>query len=882
MGASQFVGRVGGLAAALGVGVALFSGVGVASADRSAGGDSRGSTASSSDSDSASQSASPTRGRGGSAGRAPGAAASTVTAQPQSRNSGSDTIPDALDLAPVSAPAPAPAAAASVAAPAAAQSVTTQAAQVVAEPAAVIADTAPEPVAQPAPAAAVVAAAAAAEETVAQITIAEPETAPANEVSVVATAGDGSPSDGAGADPATPVDSPLFAAFLALASRRNVLSAASSNSASVTSSLVAAQNGITVDPTVTFVDGIIRGTLQATSTRGLEMTYKFVDSSAGGKLALGTVPTSPTETDPQSYTILPYATWLDGGTKGQQQFSVRVSEVTDFDKFITNIPLIGMLAAPVIDLLQKTPFLGSLLAPIIGASVVATIDVNVGQLAPGATPLAYTYKVTSFDGTKISTNFFPAAGLEIGEKAPTVLNQPGLGSPGVTNPYATQGTEPYTIGVGVLRDAGYNVLTWDPRGCFDSGGILQLDNPFFEGRDASAIISFAAAETPAQLDAPGDPKVGMVGGSYGGAIQLVTAGTDPRVDAIVPGATWDSLNLALYPEQIFKTAWANILYLYLTAVDAKMNSEIPKAIMTGNLFSFVSQTAQAVLSSSGPTTLLNKITAPTLLFQGTIDALFTLQQSILNAQRIVENPFDVSVKMTWFCGGHGACLVGNDPQQYTALYSNTLAWLATYVAGIGDPAEDIPVFQWYDQYNNPMQGGAAFTSTKLPFEDGFNKLVPYATTDDGGKLRIRPFMIGGSGPLEADGVSWPASWTFATEAKNAINVALSPEIGEQIVGAPTLSFDYSGWGNAKALYAQIVDNKSGLVVGNAVVPVPVTLDGKTHTATIQMADIAYTVYQADSMTLQITSAASIYANSRIGSVDISNIKVALPLHNPLV
>ena len=29
-------------------------------------------------------------------------------------------------------------------------------------------------------------------------------------------------------------------------------------------------------------------------------------------------------TDPQSYTILPYATWLDaGGVKGTEQFSVR-------------------------------------------------------------------------------------------------------------------------------------------------------------------------------------------------------------------------------------------------------------------------------------------------------------------------------------------------------------------------------------------------------------------------------------------------------------------------------------------------------------------------------------------------------------------------------
>lgn len=868
MGAAQFVGRVGGLAVALGVGVALFSGTGVASADRSGGAD-RGSAGPSADRDSSSHSGSGARGRGGSA------AASTLGS---SRSSGADTAR--------SVPKDSPAPAAAVRAP---------------EPVGVV----EQPVAAPA-AAKVAAAASEPDETVAavegetpdpvvyqsvvvdepetikvavdepetiKIVDPEPESAPAEEVSAFVTAGGDTPTDGADSDSDAPVDSPLFAAFLAMATRRDALSAAAG---------ATAQNSLTVDPTVTFVDGVIQGTLQASNTRGLPMTYKFVDSSAGGKLALGTVPTGPSTTDPQSYTILPYATWLDGGTKGQQQFNVRVSEVTDFDTFITGIPLIGMLATPIIEALQKTPILGSLLAPLIGSSVLATIDVNVGALAPGDTPLAYTYKVTSFDLVEISTNFFPAAGLEDDEKAPTVLNQPGLGSAGVINPYATQGTEPYTIGVKLLRDAGYNVLTWDARGTFDSGGVLELDNPFFEGRDASAIIDFVAAKTPAQLNGPGDPRVGFVGGSYGGAIQLVTAGTDPRVDAIVPGATWDSLNEALYPEEIFKTAWANILYLYLTSIGADINAEIPKAILSGNLWGTVSQTAQAVLSSSGPTTLLNQLKAPTLLFQGTIDALFPLRQSIENAQRIVENPFDVPVKMTWFCGGHGACLVGNDPQQYTGLYSNALAWLATYVADIGDPAADIPVFQWYDQYNNPTQSGVAFTSTKLPFEAGFNKLVPYTATDAGGKLRIRPFMIGGSGPLEADGVTWPASWTFATEAKNAINVPLSPGLGEQIVGAPTLSFDYSGWGNAKALYAQIVDNKTGLVVGNAVVPVPVELDGKSHTVSVSLADIAYTVYQADSMTLQITSAATIYANSRIGSVDISNIKVDMPLHNPLV
>ena len=48
-------------------------------------------------------------------------------------------------------------------------------------------------------------------------------------------------------------------------------------------------------------------------------------------------------------------------------------------------------------------------------------------------------------------------------------------------------------------------------------------------------------------DAPGDPRVGVTGGSYGGALSLMLAGTDPRIDAAVPLITWNDLNQALFP-----------------------------------------------------------------------------------------------------------------------------------------------------------------------------------------------------------------------------------------------------------------------------------------------------------------------------------------------
>ncbi len=542
MSASRFVGRVGGLAFALGVGVAIFSGPSVASADA---GDT--------------EAAAPQSGRSGATASASESRAASATRG--GRTSRASAVPSAS-----------------------------------------------------ASARAVPASSAARTSTMVSATAAASTTEP-----------DSAPSD-AGPNPLAPVTAPLDWAIAAATSRLGA--------ASATANAAVTNNGVTVNPTTIIEDGIILGDLNAQSATGQDLTYSFVGSSNGGKLDLGTVFDIP-----GTYTVLPYANWLDGQQKATQFFSVRVSENTAFDQFLTGIPLVGVLAAPIISLLQQTPFLSSLLAPIIGGSVLAEIPVDVALLAPGDTPVAFTYKVTSFDGVLISTNFFPASGLAAGETATTVLNGPGLGSPGETNPYDLAGTFGSVPGVAPMRSEGYNVITWDPRGEFASGGVLQLDNPFFEGRDASAIVSWAAENPPVELNGPDDPAVGMVGGSYGGGIQMVTASTDPRIDAIVPNGNWYSLGDALYPSEEFKTAWAALLLLDLVQAGARINNQIYQGVLTGSLFGFLTETAQAVLASSGPTSLLNQLQSPTLLFQGTVDALFPLDQSVLNAEAITANPF---------------------------------------------------------------------------------------------------------------------------------------------------------------------------------------------------------------------------------------------------
>ncbi|MFM8598390.1 MAG: CocE/NonD family hydrolase [Mycobacterium sp.] len=616
------------------------------------------------------------------------------------------------------------------------------------------------------------------------------------------------------------------------------------------------------------------------------LTYEYTSTDRDvreediGKLTFAEAGSDAT---PQDFSVLPYLTWdLDTGAgKNTQTFNVRVTEVTDFDAFLTGLPLIGLVAGSVIGLLQQTPLVGSLLAPIIGSSVVAEIPVDVATLAPGTTPVAFTYKVTSFDGVEISTNFFPAAEIQAGTTAPLVLNGPGLPLPGATDPYPkplTPGSPSFVPPLDVLRGSGYSVITWDPRGEHASGGIFELDNPFYEGRDASAIISWAANNPLVELNDPGDPAVGMVGGSYGGAIQWVTAATDPRVDAIVPSISWNALNSSLYPTDVVKSAWLTTLLLGLVATGARINDQIYSAALTGLLVGSITETAQAVLGSSGSTTLLNQLKAPALIVQSSVDALFPLAQAIANAERILANPFGTEVKMAWFCGLHGVCRTPVNPAQAARLYADTIAWLDTYVAETDDRAADIPRFQWYDQ------NGEYYASDLLPFQPGFNLPDPYSATGDGGVLPIIP-VIGGSGPLQgpdtlpAEMRTFPDNGTFPTPAANAVNVAVTPPVGSEIAGAPQLSFDYQGIGNGKAVFAQLIDNTTGLVVGNMVSAIPVTLNGQANSVSIALQDIAYTVGAGDSLTLQIVGYASLYANSSIGAITISNVQLDLPLRD---
>ena len=691
---------------------------------------------------------------------------------------------------------------------------------------------------------------------------------------------------------------PSAAAALPAYSRRQANSATgTAGPSAATQAASLASGSVTVNPSVSWDAGVLTGTLGATSS--LPLSYSVVSRpSLGGKLGGGPLLPLTNFGEGGSFTYIPYVSTLTEPTQ-TESFRIMVLENSKFDQFVEKLlgPLGKLLVPQALAIIHRIPVVGDLLSPIIGSAKIVPFTVNPFTVAADR-PTAFTYRMPSFDGTRISVNYFPALSVANGDavSAPTVLAASGLACAANTDPntlfgqlFPSQQFGSLTPGIKPLREdswtstdggpsydggnGGYNVVTWDPRGEFASGGRLQIDNPMFEGRDVSEIITWlTSSANPAALQVKtsvaGNPLVGMTGGSYGGGIQLTTV--DPRLDAIVPEISWNSLISSLYPNQNqFLTGFGTILAAALAFTGARVNPMVYQGIITGALTGYLTPTQRAFLSSVGPTSLLNQEHAPTLLFQGIQDVLFPLQQAVDSAETILSNPYDTPVKMVWFCGGHGTCTDPTNPNQDDNGMVDNLKWLDQYVAQDADnPADTIPAFQWYDQT------GAYRTSSLLPFQDGFNQ-APFTVNGSGGLLGIVP-LLGGSGPHPIKDL--PFSIANAGPALNALNLNVTPPVGSQVVGAPEISFSYTGLGTSRTVYAQLVDNTTGLVLGNVVTPIPVVLDGRQRTVSIPMADVAYTAGSGARLTLQITSSAVDYENFyTLGLVRISDLAVDLPI-----
>ena len=344
----------------------------------------------------------------------------------------------------------------------------------------------------------------------------------------------------------------------------------------------------------------------------------------------------------------------------------------------------------------------------------------------------------------IDATFFPPAG---GGKAPLVLLGHGFGG----SKQSVREQAEY------LARQGYAVLTWSARGFGRSGGQIALNSPDYEVKDVRQLIDWAAKRPEVLLDAEGDPRMGMTGGSYGGAIALMTAAYDSRVDAIVPQITWHDLADALFPNAtgqgpqtgVFKRMWAGLFFNRgggtptigglggisgagaaagsgpgrpePSAAQAPGRPPSEQEVRCGrflpaicDIYQEIAATGKATpeavetLRRSSPISVPGRIRVPTLLIQGKRDSLFPLSHADANARAIAAT--GAPVRVAWYAGGHD----GGD---------NEVDWL------------DEQITAWFDRHlkgTDAAEPGAAFTVTRDGGRDpGTRRNVLVHATADG-------------------------------------------------------------------------------------------------------------------------------------------------------
>jgi ABC-2 type transport system ATP-binding protein len=395
------------------------------------------------------------------------------------------------------------------------------------------------------------------------------------------------------------------------------------------------------------------------------------------------------------------------------------------------------------------------------AAALATLTaVTPGASAADSTP-GYSMKSIEVDvkvgpandkSCTISADLYTPDGVDARHKAPAILTTHGFGGN-----KADSNQEAAAHG---FVGEGYVVLSYTGLGFGDSDCPIYLDDPDYDGKAGKQMVSVLAGKKDYRREgstqthrikyvakeAPGDPRVGMVGGSYGGQIQYAVAMQDKRVDALIPIITWNDLQYSLAPNNtalrgvhptqvgVTKKDWTNLFFgvgIEDGIQDADVNGDPASSACGGNFEPQVCPAAaqldtagypdantKQVARQSSVSSYMDRITAPTLLVQGQADTLFNLQEATATYRSLRAQ--GTPVRMIWQSWGHsdsspqpGELDLGADSIRDTYLGRRFLAWMDHWVRG-DDTAPTGPNFSyfqdWVDYDTSPAAAGQAVTA----------------------------------------------------------------------------------------------------------------------------------------------------------------------------
>jgi len=365
-----------------------------------------------------------------------------------------------------------------------------------------------------------------------------------------------------------------------------------------------------------------------------------------------------------------------------------------------------------------------------------------------------------------------------------------------TNGFGGSKDDQKGIGSG-FASRGYAVLSYSGLGFGGSDCKITLDDPDWDGKAASQLVSYLGGKsgiaftddahtTPAPvLDAIVQdtednlghastfaPRVGMVGGSYGGQIQFAAASVDPRIDTIVPIITWNDLSYSLGPNNTAQTSGVStstpgatkltwgLLFSTLGVVNGVQNAKTdpsrlipcpnfatfvcPALVLAGST-GFFDAGSQASLRHASVASYMSKIKIPTLLMQGQSDTLFNLNEAAATYKALKAQ--GTTVKMVWQSWGHS-----NGTPAPGELNLGALDPATQYQAG--------RVINWFDHYlkDSSVGTGPNFSYFRDWIAYSGNAAPAYASSSSFPVGTAKKYYLTGYNGLSASPIGLKKTW----------------------------------------------------------------------------------------------------------------------------
>lgn len=485
--------------------------------------------------------------------------------------------------------------------------------------------------------------------------------------------------------------------------------------------------------------------------------------------------------------------------------------------------------------------------------------------------------IPSFDAEPIVGTLMLPSEASVTAPVPVVLRTHGWGQRRLREPDALMQR---------LLDAGYALFTWDSRGFGHSGGEANWGAPEYEVRDASAIIDYLVTRPEIEQELPGDPKLGWIGASNAGGIQLNSAAADDRVDAIVPQHSWGNLLSDLMPNGVYKQGWGNRLYArgLIGAREDGLAAGNPAGPQEGDYAqqfhaAHESWNATGELSDELKSWFLERsttlrpadITAPTMIVHGAIDTLFPLQGALTVYRKLVNA--GTPAKLLVYCSGHtleGCPYPGGrsgDPD-----------------GGSGPPLWQGRVVAWLDRH---VKGDASVsTGPRVEWQapDGYYYAAPsypLAGTRYRSSAAWRTMMLRGpaghGGDTATDAGPAPQEALGYYGARHRV---LAPgREARPIFGVPKV--DVSGrlhGGPTAVMQLELIDEAPGgrrVTVNNQATPF--RLQAGDNSVRVRMAAVAWLLRPGHELKLEVTTGSPMYRSDGDGFT----IRLGLRAHIPV-